>query len=366
MNILLLTTHLNMGGITRYLLILSKGLLSRQHHVHLISSGGDMEEEFKQLGVHTLIMDIKTKSELSPKVYKALKPIKEYIQRHDIDLIHAQTRVTQVIGHLLHQNLKIPYVSTCHGYFKTRLSRRLFPCWGRVIAISSAVYDHLANDFHLDDKTIHLVRHGIELDQFPQATLDDRQALRRKINVTDTFLIGMIARLSDVKGQDILIRAMPDILKAHKNVKLFLFGEGKMEGELHRLVKKLNLTQHVCFYPHVDSTYKSLILFDICVVPSRQEGLGLSVMEAQASALAVVASRVGGIVSLIEEDVTGLLVDPENPHCLAKKINALLKDEHKRNELGLAARRYALANYDAKTMIDKTIKVYQHAIQESY
>jgi len=364
MKILMLTTHVNMGGISRYLYILSKGLIARGHDVRLISSGGDMSARFEQLGVKLITMDIRTKSALSPKLYAALGPIERTIREGQTDVVHAQTRVTQVMGHWLQKRTGVAYVSTCHGYFKAKLSRRLFPCWGEVIAISEPVLVHLQKDFRVAKNKSHLVRHGIELEEFPEVFLEERSALRKKLGVGDGPFIGMLARLSGVKGQDILLRAIPKVIQAVGDVKLLLFGEGKTKPELERIIDELKLNGQVRFFPVIDRTRESLSVLDICIVPSRQEGLGLSVMEAQACAVAVIASRVGGIVSLIEDGINGILVEPHNSDALAAAIIALLKDDAKRRSIALAAREHAFKDYSAATMVDKTIKVYEHAISK--
>src|SRR3989338_9847516 len=103
MNILLCTTHLNTGGITSYLLTLSKGLIREGHRVHLVSSGGEQMEDFSYAGVEHFIVDIRTKSELSPRLYRALGEVRHYVIQKNIHVIHSHSRVTQVMGWLLHK-----------------------------------------------------------------------------------------------------------------------------------------------------------------------------------------------------------------------------------------------------------------------
>jgi len=129
MNILFLTTHLNVGGITSYLLTLTKGLIKQGHGVFLASSSGEMLEAFQSLGVEHLKLNISTKSELDPRIYLALGRLRRFIKQKDIHVVHTQTRVTQVMGFCLGRITEIPYLSTCHGFFKPRLSRKIFPCW---------------------------------------------------------------------------------------------------------------------------------------------------------------------------------------------------------------------------------------------
>ena len=147
MKILLLTTHLNTGGITSYLLTLSRQLVARGHRVWLASAGGRLAPVFAASGVECLTVNIRTKSELDPRIYLAVRQLIPVIRANGIEVVHAQTRITQVMGWWLQRLAGTGACSTCHGFFTPRWSRRVFPCWGqRVIAISPAVGEHLRRD----------------------------------------------------------------------------------------------------------------------------------------------------------------------------------------------------------------------------
>ena len=366
MNILFLTTHLNAGGITSYLMTLSRGLVKKGHRVLIVSSGGQLGQELDSSGIKHITINIRTKSELDFRIYWALGHLNDILRREKIDLIHAQTRITQVMASWLSWMSKIPYVATCHGFFKPRLSRKIFPCWGnRVIAISAPVQEHLIKDFHVEFPQIALIPNGIDLERFPLITALRKQEQRRKFSLGDEPTVGIIARLSEVKGQDILIAAMKKVVGNFPDAKLLIVGEGGWQSKIEELVKSLRLTDNVRFYSIVNQTADMLSLFDVFAMPSRQEGLGLSVMEAQSCGVPVVASKVGGLVSLIDDGRTGLLVPPENPNLLAEAILLLLKNKAKAQEMGLRARDFIQKEFSAQSMVDKTFELYQHTIQQT-
>ncbi|MBF0533345.1 MAG: glycosyltransferase family 4 protein, partial [Candidatus Omnitrophica bacterium] len=286
MNVLFLTTHLNTGGITSYLLTLGKGLVNRGHHVYVCSSGGNMEHIFADAGINIVKADFKTKSVLNPKLYFLLPRLKKFLAEHHIEVIHAHTRVTQFVGQML-SSRNVPLVTTCHGFFKPRFFRRLLPCWGqKVIAISPAVFDHLRRDFLVSEKMIDLVPSGIDVSEFLTINDQDRLFQRKQLNVPDEVVVlGMIARLSDVKGQDILIEAMREVMINCPHAHLLIAGEGKMEAQLRAMVKQYQLDDQISFYAASGRSRNLLAAFDILVVPSRMEGLGLSILEAQAAAV---------------------------------------------------------------------------------
>lgn len=317
--------------------------------------------ELSQLGAQHITVDIKTKSELSYKIYGNLFEIAGIVKKKKIECIHAQTRVTQVLAALISLLTKVPYVTTYHGFFKTRLSRKVFPCWGKkVIAISEQVSDHLIHDFHCPESKVVVVQHGLE--EKKEGWSEKQKQDRRKIlRLNAGPIIGMVARLSDVKGQDILIKAMVKIVEKFKDANLVLVGEGKFKGALLSLVKELALEKHVSFLPIINDQNNILPLFDIFVMPSRQEGLGLSVMEAQAHGLAVIAADVGGLPTLVHDGKTGLLFPRENVEALAKAIIRLIQDTTKRAELGKTAQIFIRTHFPFHHMIDQTIDVYQKA-----
>ncbi|MDP8212039.1 MAG: glycosyltransferase family 4 protein [Candidatus Zapsychrus exili] len=363
MKILLISTHLNAGGITSYLLTLTKGFLSLGNEMYIATGGGDTEESFVSLGAKIIKLDILAKSDLDPKIYMALPKLKRLIKSYGIDIIHSNARVTQVMGNILKKLTGVPYVSTCHGFFKTRLTRRMFPCWGdKVIAISEAVENHLKNDFKISKKDIIRIENGIELNKFSVATKQVKLAKRVKFGLTDEPVLGIVARLSIVKGQDILVNAMEKVVCKIPSAKLFIIGQGKTEDDLRKAVVKLGLENNVIFSPILGSVQESLSLLDIFIMPSRQEGLGISVMEAQASGLATIASNVGGIPSLIDNGKTGVLVEPENIDELSDAIVNLLNSPDKIKQIGDDARDFALKNYSSDLMVGKTLNVYKQLI----
>ncbi len=359
LNILLLATHLNTGGISSYLLTLSRGLVKAGHRVVIVSSGGNLVSDLQPMGIEHITLNIRTKSELDYRIYFALGKLNRIIRQHDIDIIHAQTRITQVMAACLSRITGRPYLSTCHGFFKPRWPRRIFPCWGRaVIAISDAVQDHLIKDFKMEPKRVSLIRNGIDLEQFPLVTAQLREKQRRHFGLGDTPVIGIIARISEVKGQDILITAMKKIVSVFPHARLMIVGEGGFQRPLEALVESLGLKENVRFYSIVNKTADMLSLYDIFVLPSRQEGLGLSVMEAQASGLPVVASKVGGLPSLIEDGRTGLLVPPENANLLAEAILFLLRNKTKAQEMGQRAREFIQKEFSSDRMVEQTAELY--------
>lgn len=359
MNILFLTTHFNVGGITSYILTLTNGLQQRGNRVFVASSGGKQVALLENTGISHFYIPINTKQEISLNVLKSYFKLSKFIKKEGIDIIHAHTRVTQVLGCLLAKSLKMAYVSTCHGFFKPRLFRKLFPCWGdKIIAISGQVKEHLIDDFKINKDNIRVVNNGIDVKWFSAQILATKTSVKEKLGLKDAPVVGIVARLSDVKGHVFLIEAMKLVLEKYPDAQLLIVGEGPMKKDLTALVERLLLKKSVFFLPNVSDTRSVLSAMDIFVMPSLIEGLGLSLMEAMASGLAVIGSDVGGIKSLIKDKSTGLLVPPKDPKSLGNAIVELLSFPLKAKQLGDNARCFIEQNFPQEQMVKKTEEVY--------
>ena len=365
MNILYLTNHLNHGGITSYLLTLSSGMKKAGHNVFLASSGGELEGAFKQEGIICINIPIDTKKELSLKILSSLFKLSAENKRSIFQIIHAQTRTTQVLGCLLSRRLKIPYLSTCHGFFRRRLLRRLYGCWGsRVIAISDSVKEHLQNDFKVKPEDIAVIYNGIDIVKFKAGSSEEGADKKRGLGLGAGPVAGIVARLSDVKGHIYLIEAMKNILEEFPSAKLLIVGEGREKERLLEGCRRLGVSDSVIFYPCVADTREILQAMDIFVMPSLNEGLGLGLMEAMASGLPVVASAVGGIKDLISDGKTGLLVEPKDSAGLADKIKGLFRDPERRKSLGLNARALIAQDFAQDRMVSQTEGAYLQCLSK--
>lgn len=359
MNILYLTTHLNVGGISSYLLTLAGGLKKKGHNVYVAAGFGELLPRFMDKGIIYIPLPIKTKAEIGPKVLISLFKLLPEIKKNNIEIIHANTRVTQVLACLAGYLAQRPVVSTAHGFYKKRLFRKFFPCWGiRVIAISQQVRTHLMEDFNVKEEELRLINNGIDVDKFTVNSGQWIAEYKKNLGLGAGPVIGIIARLSDVKGHKYLIQAMKLVLEKYPEAQLLIFGEGKMKYGLVDLTKRLGIEKQVFFLPNIADTKEVLSIMDIFVLPSLKEGLGLSLMEAMAMETAVIGSNAGGIKSLIRDGFSGLLVEPRDYKQLSDAIVSLLEDSRKRKVFGENARIFIEKNFSQDKMVSETEKMY--------
>ena len=365
MKILIVTSHLNFGGISSYSVFLAKKLKEKGHNVFIASSGGDMVKELKEDKIGHLKVALNTKSELHPKIILSSFRIVLFLKANKIDIMHAQSRVSQVTCYLASLFTKIPYITTCHGFFKPKITRKLFKFWGiKVIAISEAVRAHLVNDLKVPKDKIVMIHNGVDIGNFKRNyNNEEKESIRKEFSLTKAIVVGIIARLSSVKGHIYLLEAAKLILNKRKDIQFLIIGDGPEESKLKKHTKTLEIEENVVFHKSILDTAQALAVMDIFVMPSISEGLGLAILEAMASSLPIVASDVGGIYSLISEGKNGYLLTPKNPAAIEDAILKIINNSQLAKDMGNLGQKICEKDFSLNVFADQVEKVYTQALK---
>jgi len=357
------TTHFNVGGISNYILTLSKALKSKGLEVVVASSGGDLEAELDRYGIPHRKLDIRTKFEFGPKVLKSAFRLSRIVKDEGVDLIHAHTRVSQVASLIASRMARVPFITTCHGYFRKRL-RGIIDTWGaQVVAISDAVKSHLIDDLGVDGDRIALIYSGVDASRFSEYDATGRlNEIRAELGLKDTPVIGTIGRLSSVKGHKFFIEAMKDILAKRPDAQAILLGSGEELPRLKKLAESLGVAGSVHFYDSCANTPRFLSVMDVFVFPSVKEGLGIALLEALASGRACVASRIGGIGDIIKDGYNGMLVDAGDSKAISDAVLRLLSDSSLRNEMGRRGKALVSERFTLDGMARNMMKLYEEVL----
>ncbi len=172
----------------------------------------------------------------------------------------------------------------------------------------------------------------------------------------------MIGRLSPEKGADTLLRAVALIVNEEPNFKLQVAGDGACMPALLALSRELNLTEHVQFLGEVRDVPSLLARASMFVLPSLTEGISLTLLEAMARGLPVVATDVGGTPEVVEDGSSGLLVDAQSPAELAQAILRVYRHPHRARLMGLAAHHRITAHFDVRRMVSEYEGLYLECI----
>jgi glycosyltransferase involved in cell wall biosynthesis len=367
MRVLIVTSHLNFGGISSYSVFLARKLKEKGHEVFVASSGGDMTKELSKYKIEHFEIALNTKSELNPKIIFSSFKITSFIRKNKINIMHAQTRVAQVSCFLASLFTRVPYITTCHGFFKPKFTRKLFKFWGsKVIAISEAVRAHLVNDLKVSKNKITMIHNGVDIANFKRNyNNEEKSDIRKEFRLLNAPVVGIIARLSSVKGHEYLIRAAKLILEKQDNVQFLIIGDGPEENKLKNLTAELKISNNVIFHKSILDTAKPLAVMDVFVMPSLSEGLGLAILEAMASSLPIVASNVGGIYSLISEGENGYLVPPKNPEALEKAILNIISDKRLAQNMGRISQKICEESFSLGIFAKQVEEVYCQVLTDN-
>jgi len=168
-----------------------------------------------------------------------------------------------------------------------------------------------------------------------------------------------VARLSPEKGLDVLLRAMPLILRTESGAHLEIAGDGPLRSELERLAAELQIQNRVRFLGEVQDIPTLLARASLFVLPSHSEGISLTLLEAMARGLPIVATKVGGNAEVVIDGETGFLVPPNNPAALADTIRQLFGNDDKCQMLGRAGRRRVEAHFDIRAVLAEYERLYR-------
>lgn len=367
MKVLLLTTHLNLGGIGIYTTSLARSLKASGDEVTIASSGGELVNDMKREGISHIEIPVNTSADIGLHTIAAYLKLLPVVNGKPIDIIHAQTRVTEIIAHMLSKKSKAAFVATCHGFFKRRFLRRIFPCWGDyTIAISDAVRQHLVCDFKVPKERVGIIYNGIDMERFKRlASARDKLHIKKEYGLTDHPVVGIISRLSGIKGHRYLIGAFAKALKRIPDIQLLIIGDGRTRYKkgLERQAELLGITQRVKFHCACKDTSIPLSVIDVFCHPSLQEGLGLSILEAMAMEVPVVASDVGGIYTLIKDRSNGLLVPPRDEEALSEAIISILSDKAKASAMAKLSKAAVKEKFTLEAMTKRVSELYKKALK---
>ena len=225
-----------------------------------------------------------------------------------------------------------------------------------IVCISDKIRNVLIDDGINEDKLI-TIRSGIDITKFNNINTSGK--LREELGLSaDDFIVGTIAAFAGHKDYYNLVNAAKIILETNKKVKFLWVGDGELLHGIKIKVQDLGIEDNIVFAGHRNNIGEFLRLFDIFVLASRKEGLGTSILDAQAAGLPVVATRTGGIPEIIEHDKNGLLAEPKNPPELADAISLLIKDSQKREMLGQAAQ-MSVSKFDINITVESNLQLYK-------
>lgn len=226
------------------------------------------------------------------------------------------------------------------------------------IAISQEIADGLKND-RVHSRRIKRITNFIDTVKFCPMGTEERHILRNTLSVDKNVVINFTGRIVERKGVDVLINAFAKNKELLLSSILIIVGNGPDENKVKNLVSKLGINNNVRFIGHSSEVAKYYHASDIFVLPSYAEGMPNALLEAMACGLPVIASRIGGVVDVVEDGKSGILFEPGDVTGLASAMVRLLKDDELRHKIGAEARKRIVESFSIDGVADKYIKLYE-------
>lgn len=296
--------------------------------------------------------------------WRVVRDIRWHIRTEAIDIVHAHGYKADVYGYLAARWEKKPIVATCHNWrdssqalrWYNRLDRLVLKRFDAVGAVSEAVAATLRGA-GMPGSRIKVIPNGVDVHAFH----DCRPSLPQ-LRASGAPVIGVVARLDLQKGFEYLLQAVRGLCDRFSGLQVVIVGEGPDRAAIEGMVQQLGLESHVTLAGQradMPGVYASM---DIFVLPSLNEGLPMTVLEAMAASRVVVVTRVGAIPTVIADGETGLLVDPRDTSALTQAIARLLSDSDLREHLARQARAWVEQHYTADFMALKYKEIYERVL----
>jgi glycosyltransferase involved in cell wall biosynthesis len=289
-----------------------------------------------------------------------------------IDIVHTHGKGPGLFGRLAARWSRVPAIHTFHGVHYSAyspLGQRIYLALERGLSRSTHTIINVSASQHAEALGLRLFRpeqgvvivNGVDLDEMERRTV--QSTIRRETLglTTDDIVIGNISRFDPVKQIELLVDTVQLLKPRLPHLILVLVGGGQEEQRIRRLVFERGLQQSVIFTGSLPNTLDMYPVFDLYIAASRKEGLPLSLVEAMAAGLPVVATDVPGHRDVVVHGQTGMLVPPGDTTALATAIASLVSDPARCKAMGETGRSRAHKEFAVRSMVEATAHVYRQA-----
>jgi len=175
---------------------------------------------------------------------------------------------------------------------------------------------------------------------------------------------GVAAQFIDRKGHRYLLQAIPRILREQPHTRFLLFGKGPLEDKLRTMCRDLGIGEKVVFAGYRDDLDRIIGCLDLLIHPALMEGLGVSLLQAAAAGVPIVAAGVGGIPEIVRDGVNGYLIPPSDESAIADAVLRIIADRDLASRLGQSGRKIAARDFSMESMVQGNLKVYREMMDK--
>jgi len=241
---------------------------------------------------------------------------------------------------------------------------RLLCLWrDAVVCVSDEVRKQYLAKIKWRPQIFHVIYNGIDSAFLAPRPTSEHLLAQYNIN-RDGHIIITVARLVPIKDHATLLRAFRKILDVQPNVRLLILGDGPLKDELMELAKSLGVHERAHFVGHQDNTIEWLRLSNMFILSTHVEGFSSAILEAMASGLPVIATKVGGNIESVQDGVTGFLTPPQDADAIAEKAILLMRNPQLASSFGIAGSRVVASKFTIQSNAQNTIALYRKILEK--
>jgi glycosyltransferase involved in cell wall biosynthesis len=236
----------------------------------------------------------------------------------------------------------------------------------RVIAVSESTRRYLLDREDLDDSKVTMIPNGIDAEIFRPASDQERLRAREMLEIpSEAFVVGGVGRLVPQKNFSLFLKVASNVLRVHPGVVFVIAGTGPLESQLREEAATLGISGHIRFLGHVTERVGLYHALDTLMMTSDFEGTPMTLLEAMASGLPVVASAVDGIAEVCIHGKNALMVPPGDPEQFQESLRCLVDRKILSQSLGAEGRRRILESYDIRAIARSVERVYEEVLESA-
>lgn len=328
-NVLFIGRATQQAGAENVILQLCEILKPYVNNIVVCAANGFNKKALFDMGVKFYSIPDIEKKDLGT-IIKVVSIIKKVTKKEKITVIHTHHRMAAFYVSLLGLYKKCKFIATAHNtFYDKKLFTRFSYNHCNVIACGEMVKKNLVDYYGLADNQVTVIHNAVK--PFDGVIIED--PIVKKLHDEGKFVIGNIGRLSEQKGMEYFIQAIPEVIKVHPNTRFVIAGKGEDEEKLKGLSKDHNVEKYLTFLGYRTDVQNLMSQLDLIVLSSLWEGLPLTPIEAFSVGKTIVATAVDGTPEIVEDGVNGLLVEPRNSKLLADKLNYLIDNTDVYNQL---------------------------------
>lgn len=315
-------------------------------------------ERARRRGISVRMVHCKGRADMN-----AVRQIQDYIQEDAIDLVHTHGYKADLYGYVAAKRAGKPLVATCHNWvggtaalgIYNRLDRLVLKRFNAIAAVADAVRERLLAS-GIAPARIKTIANGIDVEAF------ERSQSVPAPEISGGKIIGVVARLDLQKGFEFLFSAVRELSRSFPGIKVVISGEGPDRQAIEQMIERDGLRNSVVLAGQQSDMPGVYAAMDVFVLPSLNEGLPMTVLEAMAASRPVIATRVGAVPRVVRDGETGLLVNPGDAAALRDAIARLLTDPDLCQRMSTQAHDWVQRNFTSEVMARQYRTMYDQVL----